>query len=211
MEILVMTCDRFQWVLPIFFHLFKKFWADCPWPVTVVGGKALEDDLDSYGVYRGDDSVWGGLLLEYLAQKDDGDFVCILLEDYVIMDEVETKKITACLNILRADPKVQFMRLNAVPGPTLPWIPDLNIGRFDKEKASYLSSLMPTIFRVRYLRQLVEPHWTAHDVEIAGTLRARTLPGIFLGNTKGALIPIHNYLIRGRINTDAKREVEGKW
>ena len=211
MEIIVMTCDKHQWVLPIFLHLFKKFWPDCPWPMTVVGGKALEGNLDSYSVYRGDDSIWCDLLMEYLEPKADEDFVCIFCEDYMIMDDVDTKAINRCLKIIQADPEVQLMRLNAVPGPTLPWIAELGIGKFDKEKAPYLSSLVPCIWRVGYLRRLIEPGWTAHDVEIAGTLKARTLPGVYLGIESGQLIPCHNYLIRGKINPAAAKEVQERW
>ena len=210
MEIIVMTCDKFQWVLPVFFHLFKKFWPDCPWPVTVVGGPALESNLDSYSVYRSDDSVWCDLLMEYLEPKHDDDLVCIFCEDYVVMGYVDTKVVNRCLRIIRADPRVQLMRLNAVPGPTLPWGAE-GIGEFDKDNAPYLSSLVPCIWRVGHLRRLIEPGWTAWDVEILGTPKARRLPGIYLGFEKIQLIPCHNYLIRGELNPAAAEEVQRRW
>lgn len=209
MEIIVMTCDKSYWVLPIFLHLFGKFWADCPWPMTIVGGPETPD-FGGIGVYRGEDAAWCNLLLEYLADKDDDDFVSIFCEDYVIMDYVDTNRVNACLKIIQADPSVQFIRLNAVPGPRLPWIPGLKVGRFDKEKASYLSSLVPGFWRMAHLRRLLEPTWSAWDVEIHGSEKARTLPGIFLGSTE-TLVPCHNFLLRGRINPAAVKEVREKW
>lgn len=216
MKVVILTCDKNQWVLPVFFHLFKKFWPDCPWPVEVVGGPLTEPNLDGYTVFRGDDACFSDLLLEYLKRYDDSDLVLLFLEDLVLMDTVDTERVLGCYNAIEQNPSVMLMRLNACPGPTLPWIPgvpELEIGLFDKEdpsSLSYLSSLQPCIYRAGYLRRLLRPGEDPWDLEIAGSQRARTLPGHFLGS-KVALVPVHNFLIRGQINPDAAKEVQEKW
>lgn len=213
MRVIVMTCDKNQWVLPIFWHFQEKYWPDCPWPITVVGGPKTESDLDDYEVYRGDDATFSGLLLEYIQEMDDDDFLLILLEDYILMGPVDTDRVMTCYDIIRVEPEAQFMRLTACPGPTLEWEPDWKVGQFDKgikEELSYLSSLMPTIWRVSHLRRLLRPGESAWDIEVAGSERARDLPGIYLGSTE-TLLGVQNYLWRGKARAEAVKEVEEKW
>lgn len=218
MRIVVTTCDKNTFVIPIFWHFAEKYWSDCCWPIDILGGPRLLELLKDWKtpcrkIAMSDDSCWSDMLLSYLDNCCDSELLLILLEDYIIMGPVDTKRVKICLNVIKADPSVQFMRLTATPGPTLEWVPLLNIGEFDKEmleKLSYLSSLMPTIWRVEHLRRLLRRGETAWDVEIAGSERARHLPGIYLGSRE-TLIGVHNYLKRGKINPAAVEEVAEKW
>ena len=198
MKFIVTTCTKSAWVLTVFDHMFEKFWPDCPWEKEVVIG----------------DVPWSDMMRSYLEGIKD-EFVLIMLDDYVLTDRAETRSVRDCLDIIRAFPEVQFVRLEPCPGPELPWgWADLRrIGQFDKatkRHPCYLSSLMPTIWRRGHLLRMLQPGWSAWDVEIKGSEKARSLPGTYLGSLN-CLIPHHNYLVRGKVNPSAKKEIDEKW
>lgn len=217
MKIVVLTCDKNTWVLPIFQHFLEKFWPDCPWPLEIVGGPGLVElvrpfyDGKASLVSVSHDNVWSDMLIAYLmGYHSERDLILLLFEDYVISGRIDSKAITACHNVIKADTRIRFLRLNPCPGPELPWIPALDLGEFAKATASYLTSTQPTIWHIGHLLRLLKPGESAWGFEIQGSERARTLPGAYLGSHK-TLIPVINYLRRGRIDPAARQEMIDKW
>ena len=47
MRITILTCDKYNWILPVFFHFFNKNWKDCPYPVDVITENHLSKNLDN--------------------------------------------------------------------------------------------------------------------------------------------------------------------
>jgi hypothetical protein len=81
MRIAVLTCDKYDWLIPYFWHFFTKNFSDNPYPVDFV----TETKKIYFGdtVYYGGIKPWSTILCNYLNQIKD-DKVLIILDDYMI-------------------------------------------------------------------------------------------------------------------------------
>lgn len=210
MKLVIATCDKNNWILPKFWHMLHKFWAGCPYSAVVVGGLSTPTTFNA-DIFRGDDSSWASLLLAYLREQRDDAHILLTLDDCLLGDYIDQGKIDACSQIMQDHKDVMLLRLNPCPGPTLPWdssYPD--VGQINKAEDPYLTSVLPSIWRVAHLKRVLVPGEDAWSTEIAGTTRCRSLPGILLAS-RNTLMPHVNYLRHGKVAPEAEKEIEAKW
>ncbi len=109
MKILVSTCDSYNWILPVFFHFYKKAWSNNPYKTDVI----TEKEKVSFGdavFYTGGKS-WGSGMLNYLKQSRTNKFM-LILDDYIIKS-VDVKRIKAAERLCTGD--VGCVRLSNDP------------------------------------------------------------------------------------------------
>ena len=229
MKVLITTRDAENWLLAPQLHFLVKYWPDCPFPIDVLGGpKAREvflglvdegrkDGLWLREAYCGDDSSWVKLLIWHLQGQNPNEPFLLLLNDYLLADRINQRRMTAYYAVMKNDPTLSFLRLNACPGPEgpsyeefRPTIEEWGLSYFKLGQA-YNLSLQPTIFRTSFLLKNLDPNWSAWDVEIKGSrLFAAGYPLNAVG-THDTALPVMNLLRRGEVDPVAKREMEEKW
>jgi len=105
LTIVVNTCDDYSDVLEIFFHAFQKFWPDCPYPIVINTESQQHTSLYPARVHvsKSNDSHddWGRRLLETLSEIE-SEFVLMLYDDFILEENVDTKKIFKALLLLKA-------------------------------------------------------------------------------------------------------------
>ena len=226
MRVLITTRDEENWLLAPQLHFLAKNWPDCPFPIDILGGpKAREvflglvdegrkDGLWLREAYCGDDSSWVNLLIWHLRGQNPNEPFLLLLNDYLVADRIEQRRMVAYYAAMKKDPEVNFIRLLACPGPTgeryrpgpaEPW----HLGVFARG-AEYYISLQPSIWRPRFLLGLLGPEWGIWDVELKGTKEAIGIGGIGVG-TYDAAFPVTNLLRRGQIEPNAKKWMGENW
>jgi len=99
MKVIVSTCDKYNWVLPVFFHFYKKAWPGNPNKTDVVTEKEKVDFGDSV-FYTGGKS-WGSGMINYLNQSKANKFM-LILEDYII-ESVDVKMIKVAEKLCSGD------------------------------------------------------------------------------------------------------------
>ena len=108
MKIVVLTCDKHGWLVPVFLHFLKKNWRDNPYKIEIV----TETDPVDGTVFYSKEKSWSGRLINYLVQCR-RDKILLTLEDYFIKSRVDSKRIRIAEDLCRDD--VGCVRLNNIP------------------------------------------------------------------------------------------------
>ena len=102
LTIVVNTCDAYQDVLGIFFHAFKEFWPNCPYPI-VINTESSNAFLNTVKVHNhirttvADD--WGDRLRSTL-NSIETEFVLMLYDDFIVDTQVNSNGIQQALQLL---------------------------------------------------------------------------------------------------------------
>lgn len=160
MQILVNSCASYSDAWGPFFALFAKFWADCPYPVSLVSDAeavAVEIPPQFKHIVR-DDHGWCHNLLSALRDIPDAT-VLPLQEDFFLCQPVLTAKIAELEKWLRGS-DYDCVRLFPCPGADGDRITD-EIGVVTNRNACAISC-QATIWKraslVRYLEMILQSH-----------------------------------------------------
>ena len=110
MEVLIITCDSYQWMMPIFTHFYKKYWPDNPYNTVII--TETQHIESEYPVFYAGKTSWSNEILDYIRQSDDESFL-LILEDYLLRKKVNTEKVKLAKNICVN--KIGCVRLNNAP------------------------------------------------------------------------------------------------
>jgi hypothetical protein len=190
MHISVLTWSKFQdRTIPMFDRFFTKYWPGQSYRVV--------SDREFPG-------PWGTMLKSYLDTLSECCTI-VLMDDYLLVEPIDTVRVQSCWDVLETYSNVGYVRLNPCPGPELPYDWDY-LGEFNKSQ-TYLSSLQPCIWRVDYLRSLVQPNEDPWDFETNGTKRARDMLWRYLGTYKN-LVSYQNWYRRGKTVEEVDQWIE---
>lgn len=223
MRVLIVTCDKSAWAVPWCLHFIEKNWPDCPWPIDVLGGPQTVETLRHNSQIRyclpGDDETWAALLCAHLEEAFAHEPFLLLLEDYLTSDTIDTGRIELYAEILEEDPLLDFVRLNACPGPTggpyedftpLACFADWNLSYFSLGQA-YNVSLQPTIFRPWFLLRVLERFWGPFAVETEGTKAVNRGYPLHAIGTCNTAFPVANLIRRGVVESKAHDWAVENW
>lgn len=121
MRIVVVSCDRYSDLWEPWWKLFKKFWPDCPWPVTLVTDYA--EKVNRFRRYKFSDvrtmrpgpasaDEWGSILREALSEMTD-EKILLVQEDFLLSGRVDNEVVRCAIE--RND--ANCIRLMPCPGP----------------------------------------------------------------------------------------------
>jgi glycosyltransferase involved in cell wall biosynthesis len=170
--VLVVSSDGYRDLWRPFFHLFREYWPDCPFPVYLGTQTAEADFAGVQMLLAQDDSSWSGSLRSFLTQLD-CENVLLLLEDFFLCSTVST---TAVLEQLAGLRKLRgsVLRLCPNPPPTI----RLDVSGIGEQHrlAPFRVSLQASIWNREALLGLLQGGESAWEFEINGTLRAQAQP-----------------------------------
>jgi GT2 family glycosyltransferase len=174
--LLVLSCDPYADVWPVFFTLFFRYWPDCPFPVYL-GANHLSYADDRVTTLRiGDDASWAQstrLMLEAL----DTPYVLVFLEDYLLTAPVDGALVRVLMREMRSiDAEFIRFRPSEKPDPAVaghPLLAELMPG------TPYRVSLDIGLWRRETLISLLRGGETAWDMEIDGSRRSDATPGFY--------------------------------
>lgn len=169
-SILVLSCDRNQGLLNIFFDRFKKLWAGCEYTVYL----GLEKERYQYPdiiCLNSDSKTWAGRLKSYL-HKITTEYVLIILDDFILESPVDIKAMNKCLSIIYNDKSIANLALAEIY--------DKNNKKSKYEylcirncRANYLLNLQVGFWNKNILLRLLKDHETPWETELFGSIRAR--------------------------------------
>ncbi len=154
MRIAVVTCDAYRDAWPAFHFLFRKFWPDCPYPVTTYSDSGSKS--------------WTEVAVE--CANDGEDPVMVFQEDFFLTHPVEIPLIEQALDCIRRE-NIGAVRLFPCPGYTGPGNEPFGI---INRNEPYRTSLQVTIWRPEYLHEIAEHcgGTRAADFELGGNAYA---------------------------------------
>lgn len=174
--ILVVSCDRYSDLWDPFFRVFRRYWADCPFPLFLGSNHKISPDPGVRTIAIGDDRGWGsGLrtLLDRLGAK----YVILFLEDFFLEEAVDTTNVLH-LSEIAVRNELGCLRLTPNPPPSRQVEGSPGLG-WILPGDPYRVSTQVALWRVETLASLLQPNFSAWDFELKGSLLSLDTPEPF--------------------------------
>ncbi len=171
--IVVLSCDKYSDLWPVFFELFFRFWPACPYPVYLFANKKTHNDPRVRTILSGDDPDWSSSVKACLDQIGHR-YVWLFFDDVFLSRPVQADKITRLIDFI-ADKDPAYLRFRRFPRP------DAKISRdFGRcgEKSLYRTSVL-AIWRRDVLLDLLRAGESAWDFEHNTLGRAEKYPDFY--------------------------------
>lgn len=188
--VLIVSCDRYRDLWDPCITLFRRFWADCPYPVYLLSNTVEAQYEGIRPITVGSDISWSDNLLAALAIIPE-DYVLLWIEDLFLIRPVESEKIRELIEWAIRN-HINYLRLNPTPGPDIPLNQD--IGQISKGTV-YRASVVFSVWKKSLLSSLLRPGENAWEFEDKGTERTDSADAFYASSKQ--LIPACNTVIKG--------------
>ena len=172
MRIVVLTCDKFNFIINHFWHFFVKNFPDNPYPVDFVTEHTKINIGDNQYYYG--DIPWSTRLHNYLTAIDD-ERIAILLDDYILTQNVDLPLFEKCVVTCRNN-DVGVIQLLPYGKPygccREDYLDDFKIYPFDSPRSV---GMQATIWDVEYLLKVLVPGQSIWKAEHIGWNRMKNL------------------------------------
>jgi hypothetical protein len=180
---------------------YKKFWADCSFPIYLTTNyeSPLLDFFSPLTI--GKEMSWSDNLIKSL-MKIEQEYVLLTFDDLFLIDKVDDQKIKNLMNIAidREYNYLQFYR--SISGGK-----SIGEGLFKKSKAAkYKNSTIWSFWKKEVLISLLKEDENAWEFEIKGNIRSAELDSFY--STKSNMIPFVNGVIKGVWNPIVKSKIK---
>ncbi len=171
MRIAVITCEAYRDTWHPFFQLFRRFWPDCQFPISLVTDSCsdrsmIPDDVEVRAYGKTWCGNFGAFALEHFAGP-----ILMLQDDFFLNAPVNLELIHRGINLLRGN--VGAVRLYPCPGADSS-AGDAFFGPVDRGNP-YFVSCQASVWDPGFVQQIAANDRTglARDFELDGTLWAR--------------------------------------
>ena len=168
MKVIVMTCNRNRWLIPVFLHFYKKYWPDNPYQIEIVtDSKRIRKRGE---VFYARDPSWASILIKYIKQSEEDKFL-VILEDCLIWEKVDTERVKFAEKLCKGN--VGYVRLNNMPGIYFKrsTISTKNKGFGEYVGGRFAMVLHSSIFQKQFLLDVLREGESVWDTERNGTKR----------------------------------------
>lgn len=191
-DVLVVSCQKYSALWPPFFTLFNKYWADCPYRISL--GTDTGEFPGINNILTGQDYGWSSNCLKILEQLS-GDYLILFQEDFFINNFVDNARLRKIVNYARqAD--IGCIRLQPLPPGTGKWSHSndfCTIGQFDDFRVSFQLSIWKRELLMSIFSDGEDP-WTS---EFVAARRSVFRPEPFLALNGGHPISYLSHAIVG--------------
>ncbi len=147
MKIVISTCDKHRWIVPISLYFLKKYWSRNPHEIDIV----TENEHIDGSVYYTRGASWGKGIIGYLKQSEEAK-ILLILEDLLLTSKVDTGRVRVAEKL--CEHKTGMVRLNNAPyGYFCKHSKKSNMDGFREYplKHRFIMGLQPAIFQGSYL------------------------------------------------------------
>jgi hypothetical protein len=159
--ILVVSCDRYQDVWDTFFHLFFKYWPECPFPIYLVSNCLQYHDSRVKSILVGPDQGYSSNLIKALDQLNT-EWIIFWIDDRPPCQHVNTKQLLDLLH-LGVRRRVAYLKLLDFHPYAL--VPEHEMIGELPGNTRYLVSLTIALWNRRAFLEMLRPGQTAWEIE----------------------------------------------
>lgn len=205
--LIVLTCDNYSDLWPMFIHFSEKFWPDCPYDkYFVTNNKSIPDSSFKF-IKIGKDESWSdGLLKAIDVLKTNYDYLLVTLEDSPLIDYVDQNKLKTIVNAF-----------HKVDGNFLSLFTQGNMGKPTRKYNDYFgvidkgSLYRPTcvysLWKITVLEDLLIREENAWEFERYGSVRSDKYDNFFMVYRN--FFKMSNTIIKGKwLRSEYKRIVD---
>ena len=110
MKSLLITCDKYAWLVPVFLHFYKKYWPDNPYKTEIITQTRKISTVHT--VFYAGNVSWSSEVLNYLRQTKEDKFI-LFNEDILINRMVDTRGVKNAERLCKNN--IGCVRLNHAP------------------------------------------------------------------------------------------------
>jgi hypothetical protein len=169
---LVLSCDKYSDLWTPFAQLFERYWPDCPFDKYFASNQIPFDKYEFQPILMGEDKTWSSGLISVLNQlKGKYKYVFITLEDVMIMDTVDTRFVTSCINecINRDGNYLKMYKKTIFQKSTKPYIEET------RYNIPYRHNCVYALWKIETLLNMLVPEENAWEFEKIGAQRTATI------------------------------------
>lgn len=189
----VLSCDKYSDLWPIFICFFEKNWSDCPYDKFFITNN-LEVKTNSFSSIKlGNDETWSiGLLKSLTILEEKYKYVFITLEDLFILKVVDTSYINKSIELFK-ESDGNYLRFYTKRKPHSKF--NEYFGILEKG-VPYRQNCVYSFWKIETLKQIISPQENAWEFEKLGTKRSETMAGFYC-STKNCFT-ISNSIVKGK-------------
>lgn len=174
--ILIMSCDKYHDTRNPFFHFFRKFRADCPYPIFLAKNKKeyINSDITTIDIVESNRSEEMALTLEKLNYK----YVLYLQDDYFFTHQVEENQISKLFSLAEEH---DLWYLRVYPEPLEREALSTNIDWIEKivQWTPFITALQASIRNIDVFKKLLKKWETIREFEINSPKRTLEIENEF--------------------------------
>ena len=187
MKVIVSTHDKYRWIIPLFFHFYRRYWPDNPYETEIITER---EHIDGTVFYTGG-VRWSSGIIKYLKQSKEDKFL-MTLDDYLVPKIVNTGEVQRAEELCTGD--VGSVNLDAAARYYKDNTIKCNIKGFREYPvdSKYSFSLGPVIYQKKFLLDVLQENESIWRSEVSGSRRLAMMKGkwrTFWADPP--LIPIH--------------------
>ena len=214
MKVVIFTCDRYSWLVPIFLHFYKKIWPDNPYQTEFVIETEKLGNIPTF--FTGKIPFADGVI-KYLKSYNE-ESLLLLLGDYIPDKIIDTNRIRQAENLCSGD--IGCVRLYDKHIKDFNYLRtllmDVGIEGFKEYPPynPYTISLMPTIWQKEFLLEFLREGEDPWQTEWEGSDRVqKPSKRIIWADTPifNYCNPPFGYMKRGRTVKPVKHWCEENW
>jgi hypothetical protein len=189
----VLSCDSYSDLWPMYTHFFEKNWMDCPYDKYFVSNSKSVEDCSFNSILIGEDKSWSdGLLKALTIIKKDYEYVFITLEDWPIIAKVDQNYLNVMLyDFFRVDGN--YLTFRCQPESTHKYNNYFGI----IEKGSlYRPACVYAIWKISVLEDLLVLEENAWEFEKFGSVRSDKYDKFYV--VYNSFFKICNTVVKGK-------------
>ena len=200
----VLTCDQYSDLWPMFIHFFDKNWADCKFDKFFITNNQTVAGSSFKTIKIGEDKSWSdGLLKAIKVLKSKYEYLLITLEDWPIIAKVNQEKLDVILSDF-FDLNGNYLTFRNKPKPTHPFNKDF--GKIERGSL-YRPSCVYSLWKISVLEDLLDKDENAWEFERYGSIRSDKYDNFFVVNKD--FFKICNTVIKGKWVRSEHRRISG--
>lgn len=207
MKIIVISCDKYLWLIPTFLHFYKKKWPDNPYQTDFI---SEVEAIEGQTTFCPGKLPWATRLIKYLDSDNERKFL-IFCEDYILKKKVNSHDIKRAEDLCVDD--IGCVRLNAHDRESHFLIDSMIKGfkQYPLDKP-YSVSLQTSIWQKEFLLEFLREGENIWQTEIDGSKRiCESRKKVIWSDVPILIYHACGYMQKGKIVKPVARWVEENW
>ena len=200
--LIVLSCDNYSDLWPIYISQFEKNWPDCSFDKYISTNFLSAKSASFHDIKIGKDNSWSdGVLKTLYFLKDKYDYVFIALEDLILMDKVDNNKFSKIVSeFIKLDGN--YLKFIRKPKPTNKF--NVLFGEI-KPGSLYRPTCVYALWKIETLIELLVENENAWEFERFGAVRSDRYTGFYV--LYNDFFKVSNTVVKGKWVPKEKKQI----
>jgi hypothetical protein len=195
--IVVLSCDKFSSLWPLFFNRFERFFCSQSFNIYLLSNHTdinfSQSSLKVNLIKVGDDISWSSNLIKLIKSIPEQNLL-FFMDDAPLSKEVDMNKFDNALSAFVSE-NMDYLNLKSSPSPNLNLKKDFGLLA---PNTDYRTSIVPSLWKKEILIELLRENESAWEFEIFGSKRSKSFKNFFSLNS--SVFEFDHIIVKGKID-----------